>query len=144
MPTIPLSAVIRAILTDDPTLPAGEVIERAKARGVTAADSSIRDTVYNIKSELKKKAAKAPPAPAAARETKAPAVAPPAPATAPAAATDLASMLANVAHVNAVVGTCGGVDHVRQVAELVRACGGVEAFLLHLDLVATVRGTPAA
>jgi hypothetical protein len=137
MPAVSVSPVVRAILTADNTLSADEVIKRAKAKGVTAPDSNIRDTVYNIKSELRKKAAK--PAPAAARETKAPA----APAAVAVAPSDLASILANVAQVDTAVGACGGVDHARQVAEAVRACGSVDAFLQHLELVAKMRGGSA-
>ena len=52
--------------------------------------------------------------------------------------------MANVALVNAVVGTCGGAEQARQVAEAVRACGGVDAFLQHLELVAGIRGPAPA
>ena len=48
-------------------------------------------------------------------------------------------MFANVALVNEVVGTAGGVEQARQVAEAVRSCGGVDAILQHLDLVAGIR-----
>lgn len=52
---------------------------------------------------------------------------------------NLAEVLANVALVNSVIGTCGGVEQVRQVAEAIRSCGGVAAFLTHLDLIASIR-----
>ncbi len=71
------------------------------------------------------------------------AAAPPA-ETAPSALTVLASVLANVALVNAVVGAYGGAESARRVAEAVRACGGVDPFLQHLDLVAGIRGPDAA
>jgi hypothetical protein len=48
-------------------------------------------------------------------------------------------VFANVALVNKVVGTAGGVEQARQVAEAVRSCGGVDSFLQHLDLVAGIR-----
>jgi hypothetical protein len=128
------SGVVRAILTADPSLSADEVIKRAKTKGLKAPEAAIRTTVHNVRSELKKKAAR--PAPAAARTTVAPAPAPS--ATAP---TELTGVLTNVALVNSVVGACGGVDPARKAAEAVRACGGVEAFLLHLDLVAGIRAS---
>ena len=73
MPASAISPVVRAILTDDIDLSADQVIKMAKAKGVTAPDASIRYAAHNIKSELKKKGVKPTPAPAAARETKAPA-----------------------------------------------------------------------
>lgn len=143
---VAVSPVVRAILTENIDLPTDEVIKRAKAQGVTAPEKSIRDTLYNVKSELRKKGAK--PAPAAARATKtAPAPKPvviPASAPTPSpSAPDLSSVLANVALVNTVAGACGGVDQARKVAEAVRACGSVEAFLQHLDLVVQVRSAIA-
>ena len=143
MPAVVMSSVVRAILTADINLSADEVIKRARLKGVTAPERSVRDTIYNVRSGLKKKGVR--PAPAAARETK---VAKPAAPVKPApaapvrssSAPGLAGVLANVALVNAVVGASGGIEPVRQVAEAVRACGGVEAFLQHLDLVAKVRG----
>ena len=134
MAALQISPVVRAILTENLDLPAAEVIRRAKARGVKAPDSNIRTLVHNIRSDLKKAAART--APAAARETQPR----PAAAAAPApAAPELSAVLANVALVNQVVRAAGGVDPARQVAEAVRACGGVDAFLQHLDLVAGIR-----
>jgi hypothetical protein len=124
------STVVREILTTDPTISADEVIKRAKVRGLKAPDATIRTTVHNVRSELKKKAVRT--APAAARTTAAPAAAP-----------ELTSVLANVALVNAVVEACGGPEPARKVAEAVRACGGVDAFLLHLKLVAGIRAPVA-
>ena len=154
MPAPTVSTVIREILTGDINLSADEVIKKAKARGVTASDTSIRYTAHNIKSELKKKLAKGAAlkaVPAAARATSAPPTPVPAPEVlvattpvvalvpAPALAPDLAAVLANVALVNTVVGACGGAEPARQVAEAVRACGSVGAFLQYLDLVAGIR-----
>ena len=159
MPSVLTSPVVRSILTADINLSADEVIKRAKAKGVTAPDGSIRGLVYNIRAELKKKGAKAPPPKpvlAAARTTNgtkptpAPKAAPKAgAATGPAPkgsspAPGLSAVLANVALVNTVVGASGGIEPARQVAEAVRACGSVEAFLQHLDLVAKVRGGASA
>lgn len=150
MPAPAISPTVRAILSTNIDLPADEVIRKAKDRGVIAPESSIRYTVHNIRSALKKQAKKgktaAAPAvaPAAARETKAPK---PAPASAPistASTSELSSVLSNVALVNTVVGVSGGVDAARQVAEAVRECGGVEEFLQHLELVAKVRGGTSA
>jgi hypothetical protein len=62
----------------------------------------------------------------------------PAPSAAKSSSPDLTNVFANVAVVNKVVGTAGGVEPARQVAEAVRWCG-VEAFLQHLDLVAGIR-----
>ena len=143
MPAVAASTVIRTILTDDINLLADEVIKRARAKGVTGPDKSLRDTVYNVKSELRKKGAKPALVPAAARETKAPPAAPAVTATLSSPAQDVASVLANVALVNSVVGTCGGAEPARKAAEAVRACGGVDAFLQHLDLVAGIRGASA-
>jgi hypothetical protein len=139
VPQLTMSSVVREILTDDLTLSADEVIKMAKAKGLKATDESIRYTVHNVRSELKKKAAR--PAPAADRETtppkspttpdpvvalvpeKAATPAPVPPSPVPAVPTDLTAVLANVALVNAVVGTCG-VEPALKTAEAVRACGG--------------------
>ncbi|QJW97717.1 hypothetical protein [Frigoriglobus tundricola] len=144
MAEVLISPVVRAILTDDINLPADAVIRMAKARGVTAPDSSIRDAVHNIKSAIKKaqkkKGLKPTPAPAAPRVTSGPASVPePAPTVTAPSALDLTAVLANVGLVNALVGTCGGLDQARQAAEVVRSCGGVDAFLQHLEIVAKVR-----
>ena len=148
-----VSPVVRSILQTDLNMPADKVIQLARTKGVKAPEKSIRDTVYNIKSELKKAAAKAgakpaapKPAPvaAAARKTAPATKAVPAPVRIPLSPNpDVAVTLANVALVNTVVGACGGVEQARQVAEAVRACGSVEAFLQHLDLVAQVRSASA-
>jgi hypothetical protein len=148
MPAVVTSSVVRSILSTNINLSADDVIRKAKDKGVTAPEASIRTTIYNIKSELKKKAAKganAPkPVPAAARTTS-PKPAPKSTTPAVSAPTpDLSSILANVALVNTVVDACGGIEPARKVAEAVRACGGVEAFLQHLDLVAKVRGEASA
>ncbi|HYH66168.1 MAG TPA: hypothetical protein VD866_15855, partial [Urbifossiella sp.] len=127
------SSAVRAILSADPNLSADAVIARAKAKGVTAPDASIRNAVHNVRSELKRAAAK--PATAAAGP-------PPAPAAStatPLPGADVAGVLANVAQVHAAVAACGGVEQARQVAESVRACGGAEAFGKYLDLVAGIR-----
>ena len=135
----------------DVNMPADDVVRKARAKGVTASDSSIRDAVYNVKSQLRKAAAKAgakptlpkpspKPVPAAAHATKTPEPAPAPASAAPSPGLDLSATLANVALVNAVVGACGGADAARKVAEAVKACGSVEAFLQHLELVAGIRG----
>ena len=145
------SSVVRSVLSDDLDLPADEVIRKARIRGVTAPEKSIRDAVYGIRSELKKKAAKSsPPKPVAAPTTRTPEPAPVtipevvvAPVSSPSpspSAPDLSSVLANVARVNTVIGECGGAETARQVVEAIRACGSVDAFLQNLDLVATIRG----
>jgi hypothetical protein len=151
---VAISPIVRDILTQDINLSTDDVIKKARTKGVTAPEKSVKDTIYNIKSELRKKAAKtgtkpAPkPASAAARATKTavpePVVTPASARTPSSPAPDLAATLANVALVNTVVGACGGVEQARQVAEAVRACGSVEAFLQHLDLVAKVRGGMSA
>jgi hypothetical protein len=149
MPAPAISPAVRSILlSSDINISTDEVIKKARANGVTAPEKSLRDTIYNIKSELRKKAAKAgvpKPAPSAAHATKTPepalakTVTDPVPTTS-SSAPDLSAVLANVALVNTVVGDCGGTEQARKVAEAVRACGGVEAFLQHLELVAKVRG----
>ncbi len=136
------SSVVRDILSADLELTADQVVAAVKARGLTAAESSIRSLVYNIRGELKKKVGPAPMVvSAAAQKTTAPT--PVTPATdAPAG---LTQVLSNVAQVNAAVAAAGGVDQARQVAEAVRACGGPDAFAQYLDLVAGIRtDAPAA
>jgi hypothetical protein len=137
---VPVSPVVRAILSADLNLSADAVIARAKAKGVTASDESIRNAVHNIRSELKK----APAPKAAAPAPKVAATKPkPAPAAAvvppPAPSVGVSGVLSNVALVNAAVAGSGGVEKARQVAEAVRACGGPEAFAQYLDLVAGIR-----
>ncbi|HYH64339.1 MAG TPA: hypothetical protein VD866_06535 [Urbifossiella sp.] len=130
------SSAVRAILSADLDLPADAVIARAKARGVTAPDASIRNAVHNVRSELKRDAAK--PA-TAATVAAGPPPAPAARTATPPPGADVAGVLANVAQVHAAVAACGGVEQARQVAEAVRACGGAEAFGKYLDLVAGIR-----
>lgn len=139
MPKNPISPVVRDILTENIDLSADDVIGEAKRRGVRAPDKSIRTLVHNIKSDLKKAAAKATPVRAAARTTTPKAAPVAVVATAP-ATTDLTGVFANVTLVNQVVSAAGGVENARRVAEAVRACGGVDAFVQHLDLVAGIRG----
>src|SRR4051812_16243535 len=106
------SPVVRAILTENINLSTEDVIKKARTKGVTAPEKSLKDAIYNVKSELRKKAAKAGGprlAPAAARETKPePVISSSGPASS--SASDLTAMLSNVALVNAVVGACGGVE----------------------------------
>ncbi|HVK11882.1 MAG TPA: hypothetical protein VM597_24125 [Gemmataceae bacterium] len=135
------SSVVRSILTANLTLPADEVIRRAKARGVTAPAEKVRALVHNIRSEVKKAAGASnalPVVPKAAGASR-PLPVPPAQAADP-AAPELAGVLANVALVHRVVHAAGGVEPARQVAEAVRACGGVTEFLQHLDLIAGMQG----
>lgn len=133
---LPVRPVLREILANDIDQSVPDVIRRARARGVTASDSTLREAVYEVKTELRK--ARPKPAPAAAHATKPK----PDPVAEPAGTpSDLSSVLTNVALVNTVVTVAGGVEQARKVAEAVQACGGVDAFLLHLDLVAQVRGT---
>ncbi|AMV23987.1 hypothetical protein VT84_06300 [Gemmata sp. SH-PL17] len=148
MPAPVMSSIVRTILSEDLDLSADEVIQKAKSRGVTAPDRVVRTTAHNIKSELKKKAAKAVPVAAAARTTRAPepaavAASVPEPVSSH-SGPDLTSVLANVALVNSVLVGCGGAEPARQVAAAVRACGGVESFLQHLDVVTGIRGPSPA
>ncbi|VTR91673.1 unnamed protein product [Gemmata massiliana] len=148
MPAPVMSSVVRAILSENLELSADEVIRKAKSRGVTSPEPVIRTTVHNIKSELKRRAAKAPAAgPAPTRTTESPlptltpvVVAPVSVPTPSSPTPELAAVLANVARVNTVIGGCGGAEPARQVAEAVRACGSVDAFLQHLELIAGIRG----
>ena len=158
MATESASAIVRSIIIAEPNLPTDQVIEKAQARGVKVPPKNIRKLFYNVKGEMKKKAEKAPAPASAARLTpkpqphvtasaKAASSAPASPAPVPilaAVLSDLPAVLANVALVNKVVGTCGGSENARQVAEAVRACGGLEAFLQHLELVAGIRAGDAA
>jgi hypothetical protein len=140
-PTV--SSVVRAILSADLELSADEVVAQAKARGLTASDTTIRSLVYNIRGELKKAAPKPMLPPAAVKS--APKAAPSQPKSAPAAivvplpSPSVAGVLSNVALVNAAVAGSGGVEKARQVAEAVRACGGPDQFAQYLDLVAGIR-----
>lgn len=135
---LPARAVVREILADGLDQPTPDVVRRARARGVTGSDRSLREAVYEVRAQLRKPQPK--PATAAAHATK---PKPEPAARSVAAAADPAPVLANVALVNEVVTAAGGVEAARKVAEAVRACGGVDAFLLHLDTVAQVRGTSA-
>lgn len=139
----PVSPVVRAILSADLELPADAVIARAKAKGVTAPDESIRNLVHNIRSELRRAGSKPAPAPKAATAPKPAATKPkPAPAAVPPSpvpSAGVSGVLSNVALVNAAVAASGGVEQARQVAEAVRACGGLEQFAQYLDLVAGIR-----
>jgi hypothetical protein len=134
-----VSPVVRAILSADLDLTADEVVAKAKARGVTASDASIRALVYNIRGELKRKPGQAPKAVVApSKPARAPVAAPPVASTLP-APVGVSAVLSNVALVNGAVAASGGVDQARQVAEAVRACGGPEVFAQYLDLVAGIR-----
>jgi hypothetical protein len=143
------SEVVRTILNKHPNLDMEDIVKRAKARGVTSPDKSIRTTVYNEKKKLRDAALVAP----AAARTTTPASEPAASTTSPSAKTaisvapatgGLAGVFANVAHVNKVVDLSGGVENARAVAEAVRACGSVDEFLQHLDLVAGIRSDKSA
>ena len=168
MSTLSISQVVRTILAENLALPADEVIKKAKSRGVVQSENTIRNLVYNIRSELKKKAARgsipsrtttpirpeiaAKSASTSGKPTVATKLSPPirkpstsakfpAPSRGPA---DVAQVFANVALVNKVIGACGGVEHARQTIEAVQACGGVKAFLQHLDLVAAIKSDKPA
>ncbi len=146
MPAPVMSSVVRAILSENLELSADEVIRRAKSRGVTSPEPVIRTTAHNIKSELKRRAAKASatgpvPSPTLTPVVVLPEVVAPVSVPTPTSPTpELAAVLANVARVNTVIGGCGGAEPARQVAEAVRACGSVDAFLQHLELIAGIRG----
>jgi hypothetical protein len=129
-----VSAVVRSILSADPSLTADQVIVKADILGVDAPSATIRALVYNIRGELKRKAAHTPKQVVAPKAVAAPPVAPA--QLAPVGVTDV---LSNVALVNAAVAASGGVDAARQVAEAVRACGGADGFAQYLDLVAGIR-----
>lgn len=138
-----VSGIVRDLLTGDPEMPTDDVIRSAKAKGLKVTDEQIRKSVNNQRNPIRAKVAAGKAVPAAARETAPPKAAPP--VSAPAEATagpDLAGVLGNVARVNEVVGLCG-VENARRAAEAVQACGGLEAFLQHLELVATIRGAEA-
>src|SRR4051812_11678668 len=49
-----MKSVVRTILSTDLDMPADEVIKRAKAEGLKASDQSIRWTVHNVRSALKR------------------------------------------------------------------------------------------
>ncbi len=146
MAELSVSSVVRDILTGDPETPSDEVIRRAKAAGLRATDEQIKKSINNQRNAIRAKVAATKVAPAAAHETVPPKAAPavPAPAATPPVTLDLAGVLGNVALVNKVVGLCGGVENARRTAEAVQACGSLEAFLQHLELVATIRGGEAA
>jgi hypothetical protein len=171
-----MNSILRSILSTNLDMLADEVIAKAKAKGVTQPEAKLRQNIYNIRSDIRKKARTTAPtaakpsarptsqsptatttkpvpvtAKAAARTTAAPkpaAVAKPATSTSVSVAkssngVDLTGVFVNVTLVNTVVTACGGVDQARQVAEAVRACGTLEAFLQHLDLVASLRASAA-
>lgn len=130
------SAAVRAAMKANPGLAIDAVIQKVKAQGVTAPDASIRQAVHNVRSGLKKAAAKAAPAAFPPSATPAPAavVVP-----APAPPVGVSDVLSNVALVNAAVAAAGGVEQARKVADAVKACGGPDAFAQYLDLVAGIR-----
>jgi len=152
MAELTTSGVVRDILTRDPEMQTDEIVRLAKRRGLTVPDEKIRHSVHNQRNTIRAQATgTAKVAPAAARETTPSKVAPisAAPISVTTAAStptpELAGVLANVALVNTIVGLCGSVENTRQAAEAVEACGGLEAFLRHLELVASIRGAgPAA
>ncbi|OWK40580.1 hypothetical protein [Fimbriiglobus ruber] len=137
-----ISTVVRELLTGDINMTADDIIQKARTRGVTAPPVSIRDVVYNIRSELKKRIAvtgtvlpKQKQAVAAAA-----AAAPIAPSVHANGTPDLATVFGNVTLVSQLVEK-GGVTLLREVAEAVQVCGGTETFLKHLDLVAGIRAS---
>jgi hypothetical protein len=148
MADLSTSGVVREILTGDPEMPTDEVIRRATAQGLRVTDAQIRKSINNQRNPIRAKVAATKVAPKAARGPVAPKAAPPkvAPAAAaPAPETPvLAGVLNNVALVNEVVGLCGGVENARQAAVAAQTCGGLEAFLQHLELVATIRKSEPA
>ncbi len=141
MAQLSISSVVREVLTSDPEINADEAIRLAKAKGLRVSDDQIRKSVHNQRAAVRAKVAAARVAPMVARELTPPKAAPAVSASAAttSVAPDLAGVLGNVARVNTVVGLCGGVEQARQAAEAVQACGGLEAFLQHLELVATIR-----
>jgi len=146
MAKVSISAIVREVLTKDPTLNTDEVVKRVKARGITAPPKSVKHVVHNLRKEFRKPSMVAVPAPAPKVSVKpaTPITTPVArPIQATAASSGLAEVLANVALVNRVLGLCGGADNARHVAEAVRSCGGIDPFLQHLDLVAGIRQADA-
>ncbi|MCE9563332.1 MAG: hypothetical protein K8U57_14925 [Planctomycetes bacterium] len=141
MTKLSTSGTVREILTEDSEMPADEVIRLAKARGLRVPDEKIRHSIHNQRNTIRAKVAgTARVARSAAHETSPPKAPPVVPASpTPTSASDLSGVLANVALVNTIVGVCGGVENARQIAEAVQACGGTEAFLQHLELVASIR-----
>ncbi|MCE9562989.1 MAG: hypothetical protein K8U57_13180 [Planctomycetes bacterium] len=143
MAELTTSGVVREILTNDPEIKAEEAIRLAKARGLRVPDEKIRHSIHNQRNSIREKVAAATKlAPTAARETTPPKATPvesEAVLVVAAASPGLAGVLANVALVNKIVGLCGGVENAREAAEAVQACGGTEAFLQHLELVASIR-----
>jgi len=157
-----MRGILLDILTANPKASTEDVVKKAKARGLTQPDSTIKHSLYNLRGQFKKQAAKSaiptksvarqisPRKPAAATKrtramthTKTTPDAMPSNGLAASAHSaplaNLAGVFSNVTLVNEVVGACGGVEPTRQVAEAVRACGSLEAFLQHLDLVAALR-----
>ena len=142
-------SVVREILSADSSLTADEVITKAKAKGVKAADDVIRTTVHNVRKKLKRKAAASAstPVPAAARKTTAPArpaspsavsvvrtselktagvKSPPAPTPKPAVATPTAVPAAVAPAHSPAAGLSAVLSNVALVNAAVAACGGVD------------------
>jgi flavin reductase (DIM6/NTAB) family NADH-FMN oxidoreductase RutF len=69
VPAPTIFPVIRSILSADFSLTNDEVVKRAKARGITAPDANIRKIIYNVRGEMKKKAAITSTAAASAGKT---------------------------------------------------------------------------
>lgn len=131
MATQSLLSVVRDIVTKDPTVGVADIAQMVKRAGLKVTDRAAKKAFHNAKAAVR--TAGPTVAPAAARETAAPAPAMSSPGL------TLTTVLANVALVNKVVEAAGGVEPARHLAEAVRSCGGVDEFLQHLDLVAGIR-----
>jgi len=121
--------VARQVLTADPDLSTEEVFARVKERGVTKADSDIREAIHTTRSDLRRKGART--VPAATRVTNEPKP----------IALDEARVFAGVILANKTARLCGGVAKAREIVEAIRACGGTDTFLKQLELVAEIIGS---
>jgi hypothetical protein len=122
--SIPLSQAIRQVILPNLDMPTPDVISGVKARGVKANENSIQNALYNVRSEMKRKALAAPPQAANDR-----------------AADEFSSALATIAMVNELVKALGGLEQARKVATVIEGCGGLEKFGKALGVLEKVRAS---
>lgn len=129
------SAIIREILTEKPDIVAADAVKIAKARGAKGDDNVLKNTVYNLRSAMKKEGNL--PAPSAERTTTPPSAAAPAPAARPEARSsgDTAALVENVI---AATMLCGGTANALSVASIIQRVG-VDDFARIVELIGKVK-----
>ncbi len=138
-----MNSVLRSILSTDLEMLADEVIAKAKSKGITLPEATIRQNIYNIRSDMRKKArmSGSPAAKASASPTASPnpsttmkpdpvaakPAARPTPAPKPAATANPPTITSVSAPASSNgVDLTGVFGNVTQVNAVVSACGGVD------------------